>query len=219
MLLAEAGLEGTSEAIAVSKGTAAAALRRLARAGFEGVAVTTPLKEEVAALCASLEPAAVEAGAVSALYLGSDGIRGANFDGIAATVALAAALPVPVQGHAIAVLGVGATGRAAIAALRSAGARVLIWNRTEERMLAVARAFGVDVWDGMPLAAAFVALPPNASLPVPILRQLAACPIVMDANYGSRATLEVQLRGPVEDGRAMLAAGARAAFVWWLAER
>ncbi|MDQ3728367.1 MAG: shikimate dehydrogenase, partial [Actinomycetota bacterium] len=57
-------------------------------------------------------------------------------------------LPDPPVGMSALVLGAGGSARAAIWALREAGARVSVWNRTESKAQALADEFGVELQTG-----------------------------------------------------------------------
>ena len=211
--LAEAGLAGTYEAIRVEAGDGARAIEALRDAGYRGLNVTTPLKEEAFARADTRDPIATATGAVNTLVLGVE-IAGYNTDGAGALGALAEAGMGDVAGASILVLGAGPTARAVVCALVARGARVLVWNRTPDRAERVAATLGArllgprDAFD-----AAFATLSPNAEPgDARLLRRLRACPLVVDANYGARATLGTFLGRDVRDGAAMLRASARAAF-------
>jgi shikimate dehydrogenase len=87
-------------------------------------------------------PTAAAIGAANTLLFQADGtIRAENTDG----PALLAALPVKAEGASALVLGAGGSARAAVWALRQAGADVRVWNRTPGRARAVAERFGATV--------------------------------------------------------------------------
>lgn len=213
--MAEAGVEGTYEALRVRAGELGAALAALRAEGYAGLNVTTPLKEEAAALCDRLSPAAQALGAANTLVLRAHETFGANTDGAGGVAALEAALG-GARGKRVLVLGAGPTARAVVFALVRAGADVAIWNRTRERAEALAERFGARVWAGAArLDAVYATLPPDANVPPEIEAALRAAPLVLDANYGPRATLGLQLGRPVIEGAAMLAASARRSFELW----
>ncbi len=60
-------------------------------------------------------------------------------------------------------------------------------------------------------------LPPGAILPHDLAIELAQPELVMDVNYGPRATLARRLERDIVTGEAMLEAQARASFDFWLA--
>jgi shikimate dehydrogenase len=118
----------------------------LAAAGFRGVNVTIPHKEAALALATDPTPRAGAIGAANTLIFESDGrIVADNTDALG----LIASLPFAPAGRTALVLGAGGSARAAVWALRDAGAReVRIWNRTPERARALASELGavpVDV--------------------------------------------------------------------------
>ncbi len=105
--------------------------RALPATGFVGVNVTIPHKASALRLATVVSDAAAEIGAANTLSFGEGGeISAANTD----APGLLAALGVPVRGMRAQVLGAGGSARAAVWALRGAGAlEVLVWNRTPER--------------------------------------------------------------------------------------
>lgn len=121
-------------------------VRALGGAGFIGANVTIPHKEAALALADDATAAAREIGAANTLSFGPDGaIHAANTD----APGLIAALPVDPLGRTALILGAGGSARAAVWALRDAGAaRVAVWNRTPQRAEALAAEFGVEVAAG-----------------------------------------------------------------------
>jgi shikimate dehydrogenase len=117
-------------------------VRALAPAGFRGANVTIPHKEAALALADAPTERARAIGAANTLLFEADGtIRADNTDG----PALIDALPVSVAGCSALVLGAGGSARAAVWALREAGAeRVSIWNRTPERARTLAADLGAE---------------------------------------------------------------------------
>jgi shikimate dehydrogenase len=115
-------------------------VRALGAAGFVGANVTVPHKHVALALADSASAAAREIGAANTLSFRSDGtIAAENTD----APGLLAALGTGVAGRSAVVLGAGGTARAAVWALREAGAAVAVWNRHEDRAQALARDLGV----------------------------------------------------------------------------
>jgi shikimate dehydrogenase len=123
--LAEAGLSGTYEAIRVAAGTGAARIEALRAAGYLGLNVTTPLKEEAFARADVRDPIATASGAVNTLVLGTR-IDGYNTDGAGALGALADAGLSDPAGRRILVLGAGPTARAVAFALARANVDVFV---------------------------------------------------------------------------------------------
>jgi shikimate dehydrogenase len=112
----------------------------LAAAGFRGINVTIPHKEAALALATDLTPRARAIGAANTLIFEPDGrIAADNTD----APGLIEALPLAPAGRTVLVLGAGGSARAAVWALRDAGAaEVRIWNRTAERARALAAELG-----------------------------------------------------------------------------
>jgi len=136
--LRAAGLEGwTYQLLPVPPELFTATARALGGAGFRGANVTIPHKEAALALADEASPAAAAIGAANTLTYRDDGtIHADNTDAPGLMEAIGDAP------HATAVvLGAGGTARAAVWALREAGAHVRVWNRTPER----AAALGVEV--------------------------------------------------------------------------
>ena len=105
-------------------------VRALPGAGFAGTNVTIPHKETALAVADTASDAAREIGAANTLTFGADGsIEAHNTD----AGGLLAALDEDVTGRSALVLGAGGSARAAIWALRGAGADVAVHNRTRSR--------------------------------------------------------------------------------------
>jgi shikimate dehydrogenase len=152
--LAATGLDGeyAYERVAVAPDELAVTLPRLAHAGFHGVNVTIPHKEEALALATEASPAARAIGAANTLTFGPDGaIRAENTD----APGLLDALGEPVPRTAL-VLGAGGSARAVAYALREAGAAVAVWNRSAERARRLAAGLGDAAVDGAAPAEALV---------------------------------------------------------------
>jgi shikimate dehydrogenase len=119
----------------------------LPTAGFRGVNVTIPHKHAALALATDPTERARAIGAANTLVFEPDGrIAADNTD----APGLIGALPFPPADRTALVLGAGGSARAAVWALRDAGAReVRVWNRTPERARALAGELGV-VWAAQP---------------------------------------------------------------------
>ena len=216
--LAEAGLKGTYEAIRVEAGAGAARINALRAAGYLGLNVTTPLKDEAFARADVLDAAAAASGAVNTLVLGAR-IAGYNTDGAGALAALSEAGLREPAGKRVLLLGAGSTARAVAFALAQAHAEVYLWNRTAARAVALAQASGARLWPSTGgVDAVYSTLPPEAAIDdARVRRALADAALVIDANYGERATLGAHVgRSDVHDGGAMLRASARASFAIFL---
>jgi shikimate dehydrogenase len=118
--------------------------RALGGAGFHGANVTIPHKQRALALADGASAAARAIGAANTLTFAPDGtIAAENTDAPGLIAALERAGHSP-RGLAATVLGAGGTARAAVWALREAGAReVSVWNRTPGRAQELAGDFGI----------------------------------------------------------------------------
>ena len=102
----------------------------LAAAGFRGANVTIPHKSAALALATRPTARATAIGAANTLvFEPGEEIVADNTD----APGLIDAITIDLQGASALVLGAGGTARAAVWALKDAGARVTVWNRTAER--------------------------------------------------------------------------------------
>ncbi len=184
-----------------------------------GLGVTIPLKEAAARAAVRAEPFVLLCGAANTLRLESGALVASNTDG-PAVLDLVRRRADPAR-CVVAVAGAGGTARAAAVALRDAGARVVLFNRTAERARTVARALGVgwDHWDRLPAARwdVLIQATPLGREGERVLPESAICgSVVVDAAYGERETpLVSSARGrgvAVFDGLDLLAAQARLQF-------
>jgi shikimate dehydrogenase len=139
--LAATGLDGeyAYERVAVAPEDFTQTVRGLPAAGFAGVNVTIPHKEAAFTLATEASEEARAIGAANTLTFAPGGaIRADNTDAPALLDALGAPPP-----RSALVLGAGGSARAAAYALKTAGARVAVWNRTPERARRLADALGV----------------------------------------------------------------------------
>jgi shikimate dehydrogenase len=115
-------------------------VRALPASGYRGANVTIPHKLAALRLAGEASPAARAIGAANTLTFADGGAVAAdNTDAGGILDALAR----PVAGLRALVLGAGGAGRAAVYALREAGAaEVMLWNRTADRAVAVAHELG-----------------------------------------------------------------------------
>ncbi|MBC5809428.1 MAG: hypothetical protein GIW95_01005 [Candidatus Eremiobacteraeota bacterium] len=213
---------GSYERITVPAREGKNAIVALRERGFCGLNVTTPLKEEAYFACDRKSQIVLAVGAVNTVVFDIDepsgGPFGTNTDGAGAIAAVRfAASAEPRDAGTILVLGAGPTARAGLYALAAAGAAVRVWNRTESRARDVAARFEVRVWAGQPVDVVLSTLPPGAEIEEPLRAALLAARVVIDANYGPRATLGSRLGRDVCDGLSMLSGSARASFDVWLA--
>jgi shikimate dehydrogenase len=141
--LAELGLAGewSYDAIEVAPDGFAELIGRLRSEGFAGVNVTVPHKLAALSVADRASESARAIGAANTLTFTETGVEAENTD----AVGLIEALPEPPAGTRALVLGAGGSARAAVWALREAGADVSVWNRTAERARKLAEAFDVGV--------------------------------------------------------------------------
>jgi shikimate dehydrogenase len=118
-------------------------VRALGAAGFHGENVTVPHKQAALALADRASVAAQAIGAANTLTFAPDGtIAAENTDAPGLIAALERLVDFPAR-PSVLVLGAGGSARAAVWALREAGAReVSVWNRTPERAVALAAELG-----------------------------------------------------------------------------
>lgn len=140
--LRDLGLGGqwSYEAIDVEPAGFASLVASMPASGYVGANVTVPHKEAAFALADSTGSEAAAIGAANTLIFEPDGVRAENTDAPGLRAAIGDITP----GRAL-VLGAGGAARAAVWALREAGHRVEIWNRTPDRAVEVADEFGVGV--------------------------------------------------------------------------
>ncbi len=215
--LAESGIDGEYVAIRVPVGNGIDVVRRMRLDGYTGINVTFPLKEEVVRACDVLEEEARIAQAVNTIYFGRT-IVGTNTDGIGARTALETLIDEEIALKRVGVLGYGATARAILAQLHQTDAYTYVWGRDEGKVGEVCAQFEAEPWPlDNPPEIVVSTLPPDAILPHEMLDALQKPDLIMDANYGERATLGRRLEREVIDGSLMLEAQARASFDFWLA--
>jgi shikimate dehydrogenase len=162
-------------------------VRALPGSGYRGANVTIPHKLAAHALADELTPAAAAIGAANTLTFDDGRVLADNTD----AGGLLDALPEDPSGRRALVLGAGGAGRAAAWALREAGARVAVWNRTAGRAQALAEELGVEHADS-PRRAADLLVNGTAlglrgeDLPAELAVDPAA--VVVDLVYGSEPT-------------------------------
>jgi len=137
--LAELGIDGAYEAIAVEPETFSQTLHDLAASGYAGFNVTLPHKEAALAAVDEADENALRIGAVNTIVSRQGKLIGSNTDGYGFMENLRAGLAEtegtfdPAAGPAV-VLGAGGAARAVVAALDDAGApEIRIVNRTLSR--------------------------------------------------------------------------------------
>ncbi len=135
---AELGLDWRYLHLPVPPELFAETVRALPGSGYRGANVTIPHKLAAHELADELTEAAAAIGAVNTLGFERGRITGDNTDAGGLIDALGGERPASAL-----VLGAGGAARAAVWALREAGAEVTVWNRTPERARALADEFGV----------------------------------------------------------------------------
>jgi shikimate dehydrogenase len=132
------------QALPVPEELFAETVHALGQAGFVGANVTIPYKRAALALADRASVAARAIGAANTLTFATDGtIAAENTDAPGLIAALEQLAGLPAEPSAL-VLGAGGSARAAVWALREAGAReVSVWNRTPERAAELAEELGV----------------------------------------------------------------------------
>jgi shikimate dehydrogenase len=141
--LRELGLDWRYLALAIPPERFDETVRALPGSGYVGANVTIPHKLAAGALADEATEAVRATGAANTLAFVDGRIVADNTD----VGGLLDALDEPVAGRRALVLGAGGAGRAAVYALREAGAQVAVWNRTPERASALAQELGVAVHD------------------------------------------------------------------------
>jgi shikimate dehydrogenase len=136
---AEAGLDAVYVALAVAPDRLADAVRGAHALGFQGLNVTIPHKQAVAALCATVDAVAAAVGAVNTLRRSPQGWEGFNTDA-PALLALLEAAGVGKGARAL-LVGAGGAARAAAWALVRAGAELRVAARRPEAARELAAAF------------------------------------------------------------------------------
>jgi len=139
------GIDGSYEAIDVAPGELPAFVQHLRDGEFVGGNVTIPHKEEVFALCDSVDPLAEKIGAVNTLVAQPGGkVHGFNTDFMGFLGNLDQNAPGWSDGLDTAVvLGAGGAARAVLVALQHRGIKTIhVLNRTADKAEALARELG-----------------------------------------------------------------------------
>lgn len=135
------GMDHRYEALDVGPEALAAAVARLRAPDVLGANVTVPHKERIIALLDAVAEEAREIGAVNTIVRAEGHLTGHNTDRAGFAAALAER-GVALEGKRALVLGAGGAARAAVPALRAAGAAVHVANRTPGRAAALVAALG-----------------------------------------------------------------------------
>jgi len=129
---AELGLDWTYLAFEVPVGRGADAVAAMRALGIEGLSVTMPHKDTVAAAVDELSPAAALLGAANCVRRDGDRLIGENTDGTGFLRSLRTQAGVDPAGLRTVVLGAGGAARAVIVALAAEGALVTVVNRSPD---------------------------------------------------------------------------------------
>ncbi len=196
-------------------------VRALPAAGFTGANVTVPHKQAAFALADSATETARAIGAANTLRFGRDGaIAADNTD----APGLLDALPRAPAGATVLVLGAGGSARAAVHALRRAGAAdVAVLNRTRDRARRLAAELGARVADaaeGADLLVNCTTLglrdPHEAPIDLETVGRYATVADLVYRDGGTALTRAARGRGiPTVDGLEILVRqGARSLTIW-----
>jgi shikimate dehydrogenase len=161
--------------------------RALPGSGYRGANVTIPHKLAACALADERTPAAAAIGAANTLTFAGGRVLADNTD----AGGLLDALGEDPRGRSALVLGAGGAGRAAVWALREAGAAVAVWNRTTERARALAEELGVEQAERPGRAADILVNATSLGLhgeDLPAELRLEQAAVVVDLVYGSAPT-------------------------------
>lgn len=188
------------------------------RAGaLRGLNVTAPFKERALALADDVSETARRCGSANLLVFENGRLHADSTDGLGLVEAIGEQAPqLALAGRPVVLLGAGGAARAAAVALKDAGARVLIINRTRERAEALAMDLGVEVGGEASLADAALVVNALSVRPEIDLAVLSADAVLMDMTYRPLITpflADGRARGlTIVDGLAMLIGQARPSF-------
>ncbi|MEW6722569.1 MAG: shikimate kinase [Candidatus Micrarchaeota archaeon] len=186
--------------------------------GMKGLNVTSPFKEDMAALAGAADEGARRLGAVNTVVLGSGRPEGYNSDVGGVALALKSN-GVEIRGKKAVVLGAGGAAKAAALALMNGGASVAVANRTLTKAERIAGELGCgfcgmeDVGEALGDSSVLVSALSTGERVVPpeALHEGLA---VLDANYSTETSLSLDAKRrccKVIDGREwLLYQGARA---------
>ena len=213
-----AGLDADYQAFGPADAAGFAALVAEGRAGhLRGFNVTAPFKEQALALADQASTTARTCGSANLLLFEAGRARADSTDGAGLMAALAEQAPaLDIRDQPVVVLGAGGAARAAVVALKAAGAQVGVMNRTRLRAETLAADLGVSIVDPAALDAASLVVNALSAPPDIDLSRLRDSAILMDMTYRPLET-SVLARGRVRglgtvDGLAMLIGQARPSF-------
>ncbi len=158
--IAAAGLDADYRAFGPADAAGFADLVAEGRAcQLEGLNVTAPFKEQALAQADEASATARACGSANLLIFERGRVRADSTDGAGLMAALSEQAPqLEVRGRAVVVLGAGGAARAAIAALKGAGAEVGVLNRTRARAELLAQDLGAAVVEADALSDAVLGL-------------------------------------------------------------
>jgi shikimate dehydrogenase len=213
-----AGLDAEYRAFGPEDATDFAALVAGGRAGrLRGLNVTAPFKEQALSLADEASLTARTCGSANLLLFADGQVRADSTDGAGLMTALAEQAPkLNVLGQTVIVLGAGGAARAAVVALRAAGAAVGVLNRTRQRAEALADELGAAVVEVTALKDAVLVVNALSVAPDIDVSRLRDGVVLMDMTYRPLLTpflMQGRVRGlTTVDGLAMLIGQARPSF-------
>ncbi len=216
--IAAAGLDADYRAFGPTDAAGFADLVAEGRAGrLRGLNVTAPFKEQALALADTASATAQTCGSANLLIFEGGRVRADSTDGVGLMAALAEQAPqLSVRGQAVVVLGAGGAARAAVAALREAGAAVGVLNRTRQRAEVLALDLGATVIGPDALVEAVLVVNALSVPPEIDVSRLRDGTVLMDMTYRPLATpflMQGRARGlTTVDGLAMLIGQARPSY-------
>ena len=185
--------------------------------GLQGLNVTAPFKEQALALADEASATARTCGSANLLLFEDGRMRADSTDGAGLMAALAEQAPqLGARGQPVVILGAGGAARAAVAALKAAGADVGVLNRTRARAEALAEELGVEVVEATALEEAALVVNALSVAPEINVSRLRDDAVLMDMTYRPLLTpflMQGRSRGlATVDGLAMLIGQARPSF-------
>lgn len=216
--IAAAGLDAEYRAFGPADAAGFADLVAEGRVGrLRGLNVTAPFKEQALALADAASATARTCGSANLLVFENSRVRADSTDGVGLMAALAEQAPeLDVRGQTVVVLGAGGAARAAVAALKGAGAEVGVLNRTRARAALLAQDLGAAVVEADALSGAVLVVNALSVPPEIDLSRLREDAVLMDMTYRPLVTpflTQGRARGlTIVDGLAMLIGQARPSF-------
>jgi len=213
-----AGLDATYQAFGPADEAGFAELVAEGRAGkLRGLNVTAPFKEQALSLADEVSATALACGSANLLVFRDGRLSADSTDGMGLMQALSEQAPAfDPKGAPVVVLGAGGAARAAVVALKAAGAEVGVMNRTRERAETLSAELGCSVAEPDAVRNAVLIVNALSVRPEIDIAGLRADAVLMDMTYKPLITpfLAAGLaRGlTAVDGLAMLIGQARPSF-------